>query len=506
MHERVRQAGFDRRLAPAQVMFLLPAGALDRRRELDETFGGVGPPVEDDVLDLLEQILRNVLVHNQLAGVDDAHVHAGLDRVIEERRVNRLAHVIVAAERERQVAHPAADLHARTGRLDDPRRLDEVDRVVVVFFEAGRDGQNVRVENDVGRRDVRLLGEQLIGALADRDLPLDGIRLALLVERHHDDAGAVAADEARFLQEVRFAFLHADGIDDRLPLHALEAGDQHRPLRAVDHHRDARDVRLGADVIQEVGHGALGIEHALVHVDVDQVGAAAHLIESDRCGFSVVAGTNQPRELRRAGDIGALADHLEVAVGANREDFEAGELRKAFACGLLMLAHRPWLQRGHRFGDRLDVVRRRAAAAADDIDESTLGKLAQRARGIDRLIVVFAEGVRQPGVRIAADVAVGNAGQVGDVLAHVAAPSAQLTPTLNGFACATDTQKASIVWPDSAAARSVMVTEIMTGSRRPSSSNTSSSATMPALTLSVSTIVSSSSRSTRRQSGRGPVP
>ena len=75
--------------------------------------GRVGPAVEDDVLDVLEQILRDVLVDDELAGVDDAHVHAGLDRVIQERRVNRLADDVVAAERERQVADAAADLHAR---------------------------------------------------------------------------------------------------------------------------------------------------------------------------------------------------------------------------------------------------------------------------------------------------------------------------------------------------------------------------------------------------------
>ena len=81
--------------------------------ELDQPLGRVRPAVEDDVFDVLEQILRDVLVDDQLAGVDDAHVHAGLDRVIEERRVNRLAHDVVAAERERQVADAAADLHAR---------------------------------------------------------------------------------------------------------------------------------------------------------------------------------------------------------------------------------------------------------------------------------------------------------------------------------------------------------------------------------------------------------
>jgi hypothetical protein len=80
------------------------------------------------------------------------------------------------------------------------------------------------------------------------------------------------------------------------------------------------------------------------------------------------------------------------------------------------------------------------------------------------------------------------------------APSAQLTPTLNGFACAIDVQNASIVCPDSVRPlRSVIVTEIITGTRgwglEARSSNSSSMATMAALAFSVSTIVSTSKRS-----------
>ena len=162
-----------------EIVLALGRAALHRRRELDHPLGRVGPPVEDDVLDVLEQILRDVLVDDQLAGVDDPHVHAGLDRVVEERRVNRLADDVVAAERERQVADAAADLHARARRLDDPRRLDEVDRVGVVLLEAGGDREDVRVEDDVGRIEAGALGQQRVGALADRDLALDRVRLAL---------------------------------------------------------------------------------------------------------------------------------------------------------------------------------------------------------------------------------------------------------------------------------------------------------------------------------------
>ena len=247
--------------------------------------------------------------------------------------MHRFAHDVVAAERERQIADPAADLDAGTGRLDDPRRFDEVDRVGVVLFETGRDRQNVRIENDVGGIESGPLGEQPVRALADRDLPLDGVRLALFVERHHHHAGAEPADDRRLVQEVAFAFLEADRVDDRLALHALETGENHRPFRAVDHERHAGDLGLGRDVVQEFGHRALGIEHAFVHVDVDQVRAATHLVERHPCGFRVLLGSNQPRESCRAGDVGALPDHLKVGVGANRQRLEARELSKSIHHG-----------------------------------------------------------------------------------------------------------------------------------------------------------------------------
>ena len=82
------------------------------------------------------------------------------------------------------------------------------------------------------------------------------------------------------------------------------------------------------------------------------------------------------------------------------------------------------------------------------------------------------------------------------------APSAQLRPTLNGRACAIDTQKASIVWPESVRPLlSVIVTEIMTGtsvhagSFAARASNSSWIATMAAFALSVSKIVSTRSTS-----------
>ena len=91
--------------------------------------------------------------------------------------------------------------------LDQRQRLDERLREFVVLLDAGRDGEHVRVEDDVLGREADLVDEQPVGALADLDLALDGVGLALLVERHHDDTGAVAADRARLLEERLLALL-----------------------------------------------------------------------------------------------------------------------------------------------------------------------------------------------------------------------------------------------------------------------------------------------------------
>ena len=96
------------------------APPVTRVGERDEPLGGVGAAREDHVLDVLEQLGRDVLVDGELARVDDAHVEPGVDRVVEERGVHRLAHDLVAAEREREVRDAAARQRARAALLDQP--------------------------------------------------------------------------------------------------------------------------------------------------------------------------------------------------------------------------------------------------------------------------------------------------------------------------------------------------------------------------------------------------
>ncbi|MCY1223883.1 hypothetical protein D9M68_537830 [compost metagenome] len=135
--------------------------------------------------------------------------------------MHRLPHRLVAAEGEGKVGDTAGDMHMRQRGDDFARRLDEVDAVIVVLLDAGRHRKDVRVEDDVLGREAGLFRQELVGAAADLDLARLGIGLTDLVEGHDDDGGAIGAAEFRVVQESLFAFLHGNGIDQRLALNAF---------------------------------------------------------------------------------------------------------------------------------------------------------------------------------------------------------------------------------------------------------------------------------------------
>ena len=385
--------------------------------DLEQPLGAVGTAVEDHVLDALAQQRVHLVVDLEGAGVDDAHVHAGGDRVEQEHGVDRLAHGVVPAEGERHVRDAAG--HQRAGQvlLDPARRLDEVEAVVRVLLDARGDGEDVRVEDDVLGREADLLGQDVVGAAADLGPALEGVGLPLLVEGHDDDGGAVLAAQARLADELLLALLHGDRVDDRLALDALEAGLDDVPLGGVDHHGDAGDVGLGGDQLGEAVHRLDAVDHPFVHVDVDDLCAGLDLLAGDGERGRVVAGLDQVPEAGRAGDVGALADVDEQAVlgdGQRLQPREAeggrhlgGDPRSlAVGCG----------------GDPRDVLRRRPAAAADQVDEAAVDELLEDRGGLLGRLVVLAERVGQPGIRIAGDERVGDAGDLGDVGPHLLRP------------------------------------------------------------------------------------
>ena len=93
------EAFLDRPFAPRKIFLdLLAALPLEALGKLKQTLGRIGSAVEQHIFDMFEQFFRDLVVHLEHAGIDDAHVHARLAGVIEKCRVHRLAHDIVAAK------------------------------------------------------------------------------------------------------------------------------------------------------------------------------------------------------------------------------------------------------------------------------------------------------------------------------------------------------------------------------------------------------------------------
>ena len=90
---------------------------------------------------------------------------------------------------------------------DLARCINECNAITVMLFDASGDSENVWIENDVLWRKLRLVHKQVVGALADCNLALERVGLALFIERHHDDGGAIKTHDARLFEKLFLAFL-----------------------------------------------------------------------------------------------------------------------------------------------------------------------------------------------------------------------------------------------------------------------------------------------------------
>ena len=276
--QRVAQSVLHRGAAPGFVLHLRLSLALHRFRETDELLRGIVFPVEDHVLAIFAQRGVDLIIDHQLPRVHDAHVHARADGVEQEHGVHGLPDLVIAAEREGEVADPAADLDQRVFFLHRARSPDEIHRVIVVLLHAGGHGEYVQVKDDVLRREAHLLGEDAVGPVHDGQPSVDVIGLPLFVKGHHDHCGAVIVACGRLLAELLLALFERDRVHDAFSLHAFEPRLDDAELRRIDHDRDPRDVRFALQQVEVGDHGLLAVQQRVIHVHVQHLRAALHLL------------------------------------------------------------------------------------------------------------------------------------------------------------------------------------------------------------------------------------
>ncbi len=109
LDQRMLEPLVHRQCAPCLVFLFLdrPALAAVTVREGQQAVRGAGITGQNHILDHVPQFGRNIFINRQLTGIDDTHIHAVTDGVVQEYRMDRLAHGIVAPEREGNIRHAA---------------------------------------------------------------------------------------------------------------------------------------------------------------------------------------------------------------------------------------------------------------------------------------------------------------------------------------------------------------------------------------------------------------
>ncbi len=92
--------------------------------------------------------------------------------------------------------------------LDVFTGADKVHGVVVVFINAGRHGEDIRVKNDIFRRETDLFRQDFISAAADLDFTRSRIRLSDLVKGHHHYRRAVTPHQPGVMNKGFYALFH----------------------------------------------------------------------------------------------------------------------------------------------------------------------------------------------------------------------------------------------------------------------------------------------------------
>ena len=238
-------AFFHRKQPPGLVLPLSggSAVAFEGFCQRQQSFAGLVVAVKQNVLNGLPQGSVHLFVHHQLTGVDNSHVQAVPDGVVQKTGVDGLAHGVVAAETETDVAHPAGNQGPRQMGLDPGRGFKEIQGIAPVFFHARGYGENIGVEDNVFRGETRR-HQQTVGPFADFDPARQGVCLPLLVKRHDHHRGSVPTARPRLAQKFVLPGFQRDGVDNSLSLQAPQSRLDDFPTRRVNHKGNPRNVRF----------------------------------------------------------------------------------------------------------------------------------------------------------------------------------------------------------------------------------------------------------------------
>ena len=303
--------------------------------------------------------------------------------------MHRLAHRIVTTESKREVRHTATNLCVGQILLDPARGLDEIHAIAIVLLDTRCHGQNIGVEDYIFGREP-FFGQYLICALGNLHLTFVGISLAALIKQHHNCRRTISAQLAGVLAQHLLTLFERDRIDHAFTLCAAQSCRQHLPFRRVNHNRHTCNFGLGSGQIQELTHRLLGVDHSIVHTNVDHLRSGLNLRTSHRHRLLEVTLAHQTCELGRAGHICTLAHIDKVRFGHYAQLLQAAQSADVSLLTLRArcIAHYNLRQFKYMFG-------RGAAATTHNIDQSTTQILLDIAGEHRGCLIIATHHIRQ---------------------------------------------------------------------------------------------------------------
>ncbi len=168
-------------------------------------------------------------------------------------------------------------------------------------------------------------------------------------------------------------------------------------MRRVYHYCGLGDSRVIGHITQELLHLQPGIQHRVIHVDVNYACPVLDLSGGDLEPCFVVTRSNQFGELARPCHIGSFPDIGEIVPPVDSHAFQTTDIQhivqfRNFSRGYSF----------NRFRHCLDVLRCRSAASSHDVHRACQSHFPHRFGHLGRRLVIFTHLIWQSGVRVAA--------------------------------------------------------------------------------------------------------
>ena len=334
--------------------------------------------------------------------------------MVEEHRVQSLADIVVATEREREVAHATAYVRTAKVLLYPGTGAYEVNAVCSVLIDTRCHGKYVGVKDYFVWLKAGLLCQQFKGTATDLDLALVCSGLPLLVKSHYHNHCTKTARLNGALKEESLALLEGDGVHHGTSLNALETCTYHVPVRRIDHHRHACNVRLTGKHIKECHHLGPGIQKAVVHIDIYQLSTVLNLLAGDIQSLGILLLVYQAQELARTCHIAALAHINKIHAAVHYQCLEPREPQFGRPC------HRA--ARQHSVGHRREegnVLIGSSTTTAHNVHKPLVNVLAHNGSHLLGCLVIAAKLVWQAGIGVDTHIAGGNLAQAFEERFHL---------------------------------------------------------------------------------------